>query len=234
MTADVNAVVTAVFEHGPAEILVNDSHGDMQNLIHTRLDERVQYIQGHIKPLGMVQGLDDSFDAIFFVGYHARAGTQNGFIAHTGSGAIKGLWINGVEVGEGGSNAYFAGAYGVPVVLANGNSAFAAQARELYDARKAATKVAVVSSVARLSDPDVVHRCLRQATLEGLGGLDRARLLELAEPVTVRMRFATTTRGDIFQATPGMTRVDGYTIEFTSPTMVEAYSLVRIAYKYMS
>ncbi len=233
MTADVTAVVSAVFEHGPAEILINDSHGDMQNLIHTRLDERVQYIQGNIKPLGMVQGLDESFDAVFFLGYHARAGTENGFIAHTGSGAIKGLWINGVEVGEGGLNAYFAGAYGVPVALASGDSAFAAQSRELYDARTVVTKVAVGSSVARLYHPEVVHRRLRQATLEALARLDQARPMEVTEPVAVRIRFASTTRADILQAVPGVTRVDGYTIEFTSPTMVEAYGLVRIAYKYI-
>lgn len=76
MTAEVNAVVETIFRLGPAEILVNDSHGDMQNLLHTRLDERVQYIQGNNKPLGMVQGLDASFDGAIFLGYHARAGTE--------------------------------------------------------------------------------------------------------------------------------------------------------------
>src|SRR5690606_40804925 len=57
MTEEVNAVVEAVFAAGPAEVLVNDSHGDMQNLLHTELDPRVQYIQGAVKPLGMVEGL---------------------------------------------------------------------------------------------------------------------------------------------------------------------------------
>ena len=86
MTDEVNAVVEVILEQGPAEILVNDSHGDMQNLLHTALDERVSYIQGNIKPLGMVQGLDDTFDGAIFLGYHSRAGTEDGFLAHTGSG----------------------------------------------------------------------------------------------------------------------------------------------------
>src|SRR6478752_4662396 len=60
MTAEVNAVVAAIFELGPADIVVNDSHGDMQNLLHTQLDPRVQYIQSNIKPLGMSQGLDET------------------------------------------------------------------------------------------------------------------------------------------------------------------------------
>ena len=76
MTEEVNAVVRAIFESGPATIVVNDSHGDMQNLLHTQLDPRVEYIQSNIKPLGMVQGLDATFDGMIFIGYHAMAGTD--------------------------------------------------------------------------------------------------------------------------------------------------------------
>jgi D-amino peptidase len=234
MTTEVNAVVAAIFESGPAEVLVNDSHGDMQNLIHTRLDERVHYIQGNIKPLGMVQGLNASFVAAIFVGYHARAGTEDGFIAHTGSGSVKGLWINGVEVGEGGLNAYFAGAYDVPVVLASGDSTFTEQFRELVDVRTVATKTAIGSSVARLVHPEVIRRRLRSATLEALADLERARPLSVSDPVTIRMRFATTTRADIVQAIPGMRRVDGFTVEHESRTMRDAYVLIRLMYKYVS
>ena len=234
MTAEVNAVVAAIFEHGPAETLVNDSHGDMQNLLHPRLDERVQYIQGNIKPLGMVQGLDESFDAAIFLGYHARAGTANAFLAHTGSGSVKGLWINGVEVGEGGLNAHYAGALGVPVILASGDSTFTLQFRELVDARTVATKEAIGSSVARLHHPEVVRERLRATTLKALSDLSAARALEVEEPVTIRMRFATTTRADILQAVPGMRRVDGTAVEYEARTMDEAYRLIRLMYKYIS
>jgi hypothetical protein len=127
-TDEVNTVVAAVFARAPnAQILVNDSHGDHQNLLHTELDPRVVYIQGSIKPLGMVQGLDGSFDGAIFVGYHAKAGDPDGFLAHTGSGTVKGLWLNDVEVGEGGMNAAFAGSHGVPVILAAGDSAATAE-----------------------------------------------------------------------------------------------------------
>ncbi len=234
MTAEVNVVVSAIFEHGPAEVVVNDSHGDMQNLLHTRLDQRVEYIQGNIKPLGMVQGLDESFDAAIFIGYHARARTENAFIAHTGSGSVKGLWINDVEVGEGGLNAYFAGAHGVPVILASGDSAFTLQFRKVVDARTVATKEAIGSSVARLYHPQLVHARLRAATLEALAGLSSANHIRVKEPVKIRMRFATTTRADILQAVPGLRRVDGTTVEIEAQTMVEAYKLIRLMYKYIS
>lgn len=234
MTEEVNAVVSAIFERGPADVLVNDSHGDMQNLLHARLDERVQYIQGNTKPLGMVQGLDASFDAAIFLGYHARAGTQDGFLAHTGSGSVKGLWINGTEVGEGGMNALFAGAHGVPVILASGDSTFTVQFRELVSTRTVATKVAIGSSVAQLYHPEVVRRRLRAATLEALDDLHGAQALSVRQPVTVRVRFATTTRADILQAVPGMRRVDGTTVEYEAVNMNDAYRLIRLMYKYVS
>ncbi|MCH8276406.1 MAG: M55 family metallopeptidase, partial [Bacteroidetes bacterium] len=207
MTEEVNSVVAAIFEHGRAEILVNDSHGDMQNLIHLKLDPRIEYIQGNIKPLGMVQGLDESFDAAIFLGYHARARTENAFLAHTGSGSVKGLWLNGVEVGEGGLNAFFAAALRVPVILAAGDAAFAAQFAQRVPTRTVTTKTAIGQMTARLISPEIVRERLRKMTLEALSDLDNARTLAITEPVTIKLRFATTTRADVLQAIPGMSRV---------------------------
>jgi D-amino peptidase len=233
MTEEVNTVVAAVFEYGPAEILVNDSHGDMQNLLHTRLDARVEYIQGNIKPLGMVQGLDRSFDAAIFLGYHARAGTENGFLSHTGSGSVKGLWLNGVEVGEGGLNAHFAGSLDVPIILASGDWAFTEQLSTLVPTRTVSTKEAIGSSVARLRHPEVVREDLRTATLKALGDLENARFLDMAEPVLVRVRFANTTRANILLAIPGMRLVDGWTVEYEADSMDRAYRMIRLMYKYI-
>ncbi len=233
MTDEVNAVVAAIFEHGPAEVLVNDSHGDMQNLLHVNLDSRVQYIQGNIKPLGMVQGLDETFDAAIFLGYHTRAGTKDGFLTHTGSGSVKGVWINGVEVGEGGMNAYYAGSHGVPVVLASGDSAFTKQFKVLTPTRTVATKEAIGSLVAKLYHPSVVQQRLRNQTQAALKDLANAKSLKAAEPTIIRMRFASTTRADILEAIPGMKRIDGTTVEYTANNMTEGYKLIRLMYKYI-
>jgi len=234
MTAEVNAVAREVFAAGAVHVLVNDSHGDMQNLLHTELDPRVEYIQGNIKPLGMVQGLDDSFDAAVFLGYHARAGTPGGFLAHTGSGAVKGLWLNGIEVGEGGLNAYYAGSHGVPVILASGDATFAEQFGALTDAMTVSTKTAIGSSVARLLHPDLVRERLATSARAALASISSARPLRASNPVVVRARFATTTRADVLQAVPGMRRVDGYTVEYEAADMTEAYGLIRLMYKYVS
>lgn len=233
MTDEVNAVVQAIFAAGPAEILVNDSHGDMQNLLHTELDPRVNYIQGAVKPLGMVQGLDSTFDAAIFIGYHSRAGTANGFLAHTGSGIVKGLWIGGVEVGEGEMNAAFAGSVGVPVILASGDSTFTAQFSRNVPARTVVTKTAITPVSARLKHPDVVKAELATATREALAGLSSAETWTLPTPLVVRIQFADVTRPQIMQAVPGVRQVDGYTVEFTAQSMREAYALIRLLYRFV-
>lgn len=234
MTDEVNAVVDAIYEFGAAQVVVNDSHGDMQNLIHTELDQRVEYIQSNIKPLGMVQGLDNSFDGVIFIGYHARAGTENGFLAHTGSGSVKGLWINGTEVGEGGANAFYAGSMGVPVILASGDRVFTEQFGKLVPTQMVITKTAIGSSAAKLIHPERVKEDLRKQTSKALKEIANYKPLTVREPTTLKIKMATTTRADIVMSIPGMKRVDGYTIEYQADSMDQAYRLIRVIYKYIS
>jgi D-amino peptidase len=234
MTDEVNAVVAAVFAHGPAEIVVNDSHGDMQNLLHTELDPRVTYIQGAIKPVGMVEGLDSTFDAAIFLGYHARAGTTRGFLAHTGTGSVKGLWLNDVEAGEGELNAAYAGAVGVPVIVAAGDSAFAAQFTQNVRAQTVVTKTAVTPQSARLRHPTRVKEDLAQAVRRGLLDLDAARPWDIGKPIRVRLRLSDPTHTQILTAIPGVQQADGYTVAFTANSMAEAYRLIRLMYRFVS
>lgn len=234
MTAEVNAVVAAIFESGPAEIVVNDSHGDMQNLLHTELDSRVEYIQSNIKPLGMVQGLDASFSGVIFVGFHAMAGTENGFLAHTGSGNVKGLWINGVEVGEGGLNAYFAGSVGVPVLLACGDKTFTEEIKKLISTRTVITKEAIGTSAAKLKHPDVVKEAIRNEVKLAMKDIGKVRPLAAQTPVEFKIKVDTPTRADVAMSIPGMKRVDGFTVSYQAKNMEEAYKLIRVVYKYLS
>jgi D-amino peptidase len=236
VTDEVNAVVAAILAREPgAEIVVNDSHGDHQNVLHTELDARVVYIQGSIKPLGMVQGLDATFDGVIFLGYHAKAGDPDGFLAHTGSGAVKGLWLNDVEVGEGGMNAAFAGGHGVPIILATGDSAATAELGALLDTETVTTKTAETPASARLIHPARVHELLRAGVGRALDRLDRGgfRAMDVGVPVRVRMRFASTTHVDILQSIPGMSKVDGFTVEYTADDADQAYRLIRLMYRFV-
>ena len=234
MTAEVNAVVSAIIKfNNDAQILVNDSHGDMQNLIHQELDPKVVYIQGNKKPYGMVQGLDESYDAAIFIGYHARAGTAKGFLAHTGSGAVKGLWLNNREVGEGGLNTYFSGEMDVPIILAAGDDVFTKQFGKLVDCGLVATKNAVTAQVAKLKHGTIVERELFDATTRALKTIKNKRPIKLKNPVEIKLKFSTPTHAEILQAIPGMEWVDGYTVKYKANNMVEAYALIRLMYKYV-
>ncbi len=237
VTGEVNAVTEAIFaRHPDAFVLVNDSHGDHQNVLHTELDPRVTYIQGAIKPLGMVQGLDGEFDAAVFLGYHARAGDPDGFLAHTGSGSVKGLWMNGVEVGEGGMNAAFAGSLGVPVVLVAGDAAAVREMEALVDAEMVTTKVAETPASARLIHPERVHAMLRDAVDRALEGLPDGAypVFDVGSPARIRMRFASTTHVDVLQSIPGMEKEDGFTVAYDARDADEAYRLIRLMYRFVS
>jgi D-amino peptidase len=236
VTDEVGVVVAAILARAPdAEILINDSHGDHQNVLHTELDPRVEYIQGSIKPLGMVQGLDDTFDGAVFLGYHAKAGDPDGVLAHTGSGSVKGLWLNGVEVGEGGMNAAFAGSVGVPVILASGDASATRELADLLDTETVTVKTAETPESARLLHPERVHTLLTEGVRRALDRLDRGGFepWDPGTPVTVRMRFASTAHVEILQSIPGMSKVDGFTVEYTADDADEAYRLIRLMYRFV-
>ena len=234
MTDEVNAVVAALFAGGATDIVVNDSHGDMQNLLHTDLDSRVTYIQGAIKLHGMVEGLDASFHAVVLLGCHARAGTLQGFLAHTGAGVVKGLWLNDLEVGEGELNAAYAGALGVPVVLAAGDATFVAQFAQTLQAETVVTKTAVTPQAAMLRHPSEVQKDLSAAATRALRSLASYSPWTVRTPVEVRLRFADPSHAQILTSIPGVRQHDGYTVTVTAKDMFEAYRLIRLMYRFVS
>ncbi len=121
MVEDANAAIRGAFAGGATDVLVNDSHGSQRNLLPEDLDPRARLISHSFKRYGMMEGLDETFDSVLFIGYHARASAPRGLFAHTGSGVVRDLQVNGVAVGEGGMNAALAAWYGVAVALVTGD-----------------------------------------------------------------------------------------------------------------
>ena len=95
MAEDANAAIRGAFDGGATDVLVNDSHGSQRNLLPEDLDPRARLISHSFKRHGMMEGLDETFDAVIFVGYHAKADAPRGLFAHTGSGVVRDLQING-------------------------------------------------------------------------------------------------------------------------------------------
>jgi D-amino peptidase len=122
LQAEVNAAIDGALEAGATEFLVNDSHSTMQNLRPDELHGDAAYLSGKHKPRYMMEGLDDTFDAAFFVSYHGSASAAEAVLPHTyNPRAIAEVRVGGVLAGEAGVNALAALAYGVPVVLITGD-----------------------------------------------------------------------------------------------------------------
>ena len=231
-TDEVNAVAAAILENGPAEILVNDAHGDMQNLLHAELNPAITYIQGNVKPFSMVQGLDSTYDAAIFLGFHARAGTPGAFLAHTSIGlSVQNVWLDGREVGEGELCAAMADYMGVPVILASGDSAFVTQFRATSDAELVSTKTAEGATSARTVHPKVVQERLAAATRRGLARLGAADESPVRKPVTLRVRYGMPGQSEALEAIAGMRRVDAQTVEMRFPSMLDAYRMYVLMYR---
>ncbi len=132
MTAEVTAAIEAARDAGATHIVVSDSHGTGLNLLLDALPQDIELVRSWPRPLGMMQGIDDSFCAAIFIGYHASAGNVDGTAAHTvSSRSFSSIKINGTEMSEGGMNALIAGHFGVPVVMISGDDAAVREVSEM-------------------------------------------------------------------------------------------------------
>src|SRR3954462_2144770 len=131
MTGEVNAAIAGIRESGAAEIVVCDSHGNGQSVLIDKLPDDVRIVRGFPRPLEMMQGIDDSFAAAVFIGYHASEWTADAVRGHTISSArLLGVRLNGNEVSEGMYNAALAGQFGVPVAFVSGDRPAVAQLQQ--------------------------------------------------------------------------------------------------------
>lgn len=220
---------------GSVRIVVNDSHGDHANALIEDFPEGVEYVQGSLKPLGMVAELDDTFDAAIYLGYHARAG-QPGFLAHTGSGLVLDMSINGIPSGEGEMNAAFAGANGVPVVLIAGDADYVRLARETYagTAEAVVTKTAVTAHAAHLRPVDEVQDELEAKARAAMLDLDGHEPWDVGAPFTVEMKLNNATHVEVAAGLPGVEKVGPLTVRFTESDPETAYRMIRILYRFLS
>ena len=224
MTAEANAAVEGAVAAGATGVVVNDSHWHMRNLLAEELHQAAELVSGDPKPRSMVQGIDGGgFDAALFIGYHARAGTRNAILDHTYADRIHEVRLNGKPVGELGLNAGVAGVHGVPVALVSGDSALAAEAKDLLGDGVATVivKEAVSRHAAKSVAPAVACRMIREAVPRALAR--KHAPFTLRAPVTLEVDFAMTIHADMAELCPGATRLAGRTVAFTHPEYGEVF-----------
>ena len=184
MAEDANAAIRGAFEGGATDVLVNDSHGGQRNLLPEDLDPRARLISHTFKRYGMMEGLDETFDAIIYVGYHAKADAPRGLFAHTGSGVVRDLQVNGTSVGEGGLNAVLAAWFGVPVVAVSGDDVAVEEVKALVPGiRGAVVKRAINMRAVELRPLVEARKDIQNAAREGVRSLDETGALA-TEPLS--------------------------------------------------
>jgi D-amino peptidase len=234
LLAEVNAAIEGAMAGGATQIVVNDSHSAMRNLPADQLAGRASYLSGSHKPLYMMQGLEDSFDAVLFISYHGSVGAPAG-LSHTYSPrAVVEARIDGTVTGEAGINALVAAHYGVPVVLVTGDRCACEEAAALMPGIHQAVVKEHVSRLAAYSmHPESARELIREraraavaaAASAGPPPLDPG-VLELSVRTTDIAEAASWVRG-VDQTGPRELRIHGETRLATYRAFCAAILLTR-------
>ncbi len=217
---------------GVDRIVIADSHGFMTNIDYLEMPKKTTLIQGFPRPYSMVTGLDESFDAILMIGYHAAAGTTNAILDHTYSGrTFYRIKINGVVVSEYLLNALVAGEYNVPVALVAGDEYLGEQVRTYTPWSVFIPLKKGVSRYAALYDSlDEVLEALKRGLHDAVERIKRRELkpLKLGSTLKTVIEFRNNIYTDIASIIPGVKRIDAYTIEYTTDSPRELLGLIEV------
>jgi D-amino peptidase len=229
MTRDADAAVKGAFDAGATEVVVNDSHWTMRNLLLEDIDSRARVIKGFNKPMCMVQGLDDTFDAAVFVGYHSCSGTESGVLNHTLLGKeVQNLLFDGEPIGETRLNALIAGQYGVPVVFVSGDDTVCSEARNALggDLPTFAVKDGIDMLTASCLHPDVSYEGIRSGVARALAGRADRRPHRMQGEHTFAFEWNSTTIASTCAYIPTVRKPSPRVSEFTTGDMVEAMHVI--------
>lgn len=215
-------------------IYIADSHGGGQNLSYDRLndkDERVWLVSGSPRPQYMMPAMDDSFDMVFLVGYHAGAGEAASSMDHTYSGAsVQNIYINGQLMNEGTINSAYAGiVHKVPVGLIIGDSGLERQMKgegmmpwpEFVCTKQSLSRFSAVYKPKKLLKEETIA-----AVKKALDESERPQLYTLQAPYHCRMDLTNAAKCDQVQQMPGIHRTAGRTVEFESTSFTEIYDAI--------
>ena len=189
LTGDVNAAVEGALEAGATRIVVNDGHGEPNNILLEELNPAAEY-ERPVSGAMYLPGLDEGFDAVFQIGCHAMAGTEKAFLDHTQSGSWVNYYVNSVRMGEIGQVAVIAGHHGVPVVLVAGDLAATLEAKALLGNIEAvAVKTAYNRNFARCLHPAKTGLLIKDAAKRALARAKEISPYVVKKPITVKLEY---------------------------------------------
>ena len=229
MIQEANLAIDEAFKNGATRVVVNDSHNNMDNLLIEDLDPRAELISGGPKPLSMMQGIDETFDGVIYIGYHCRAGTINGVFNHTYSGrTIANVTINGKKMGECGINSGVAGYYGVPILAISGDDILASQAtEEVGNLETIVVKKAISRYAAHNISKEMVKELYKTKIKDALSNIKEKPVLKYDGVVTMDIEFCKEVMAESAMLLPNTIRKDEVTVRIESDDYLELFMMFR-------
>lgn len=236
MTNEALAAVRAATEAGATEIVVADAHGNGENLFIDQFPDGVRIVRSWPRPLGMMGGIDRTFQAALFIGYHSSATNPAGVRAHTFSSAtLTRVALNGVAVSEGAFNAAIAGHFGVPVLMVSGDDAAVAEVQALVgDIEGAVTKEHLGFHSALTLTPRASYALIYQKAKAAFARKAGLKPYVVRTPVTLDVSFKHYTAAELLAYLPGVERTDARSIRYVAKDMVQASTFMQFVTHYRS
>ena len=228
MTEEANASVRGAFAGGATRVVVNDSHGDMTNLLPDLIDPRAELTIGSPKvPHSMMTGIGPEFGCALFLGYHAGAGTQNAILDHTYAGFFVDVRVNGEAWNETILNAALAGTFNVPVALVVGDRACCQQAEAgLPGVRTVAVKEAFGQRVGRSLSPEWARTVIKGAAEQAVIGSSELRPFRPKGPYTFEVEGSSTAIADMGMLVPRTERPSPRVLRYETDDIRELYQVL--------
>ena len=223
MTNEVLASINAAKEAGAGEILVSDSHGNGVNMLIEEFPEDVRVVRSWPRRLAMMAGIDETFDAVLFIGYHASTTSLQGTRAHTfSSGNLTNVSLNGNPVSESVWNAAIAGHFGVPVIMASGDDALWEEMKQIFgNIEFAETQKSLGFHSANSLTNEASCKLIAKKVKSALSRVNEFKPYKIKYPVTVEMSFKNYRPVEILAYLPIFNRIDSHTIRFEAKDAVE-------------
>ena len=232
MTNEANAAIAGAFEGGATEVLINDSHGTMDNLIHAELDPRARVIFGSPKLDCMAEGISEEDDIALFIGYHAAAGAE-GIMAHTYSSSFTEVRVNGVQVSEADVNAMQAAAVGVPVGLLTGDDMIcAAVTKTIPGIETVVVKQAKGYHAADSLSPAESQRLIAEAAARVVSRAKTFPLPNVPEILEIEIDLPNASAAEQAAMIPHAERTANRTVKLVASSPREAISFVLVCYQF--
>ena len=223
MTGEALAAIAGAKEAGATEIVVSDSHGNGESLLIDRFPDDIRIVRSWPRPLMMMEGIDSSFAAAIFIGYHASTNSPAGVRAHTISSAnLASVSLNGVTVPEAGINAAIAGRFGVPVVFISGDDIAVDETRKLLGGVEGAVvKRAISFHAASTMTPKAAQQLIREHVKTAVERRAAFKPYIVKPPVTLDLVFKNYRPAEMLAFLPIVQRTASHAIRFTGRDMIE-------------